>query len=256
MIVDCVTVNQLSSRDRGEMLALLDQHFCGVDPSLFETDLREKDQVLLLRDEDSQSLKGFSTLLSYSTCFRGERIHIIFSGDTIVDPSAWSSPLLAQGWMGAVRSLQSTLPEGKLYWFLISSGFRTYRFLSIFCRMFFPHHQIPTPAQHQELMHHLAAERFGQSYRPDLGIVRFPHPYPLRDHLAGIPEARRLDPHVQFFERINPGHQQGDELVCLAEFSEANLTRAGRRIWDHAPQFPTQSWAGRSAQQETCSVSR
>ncbi len=247
MIIDCVAVNRLSSQERGEMLVLLDQHFYGVDPQLFEADLAEKDQVLMLREEGGRTLKGFSTLLFYTTHFAGERIHIIFSGDTIVDPSAWSSPVLAQGWMGAVRAVHSTLVEGKLYWFLISSGFRTYRFLSIFCKIFFPHHQIPTPTQQQELIHHLAAQRFGQDYKPELGIVRFPHPYPLRDHLAGIPEARRSDPHVRFFERVNPGYQQGDELVCLAEFSETNLTRAGRRLWDHAPQFSAQIWEERAS---------
>jgi hypothetical protein len=28
----------------------------------------------------------------------------------------------------------------------------------------------------------------------------------------------------------NPGHADGDELVCLAELSDANLTAAGRRM--------------------------
>jgi hypothetical protein len=36
---------------------------------------------------------------------------------------------------------------------------------------------------------------------------------------------------VAFFLEKNPGHGQGDELVCLAEVSPTNLTRAGLRLW-------------------------
>ena len=38
------------------------------------------------------------------------------------------------------------------------------------------------------------------------------------------------DPHVAFFLKRNPGHGDGDELVCLTELSDDNLTRAGRRM--------------------------
>jgi len=38
------------------------------------------------------------------------------------------------------------------------------------------------------------------------------------------------DPHVAFFVRRNPGHARGDELACLCELNESNLTRAGRRM--------------------------
>ncbi|MDJ0694121.1 hypothetical protein [Mastigocoleus sp. MO_188.B34] len=39
------------------------------------------------------------------------------------------------------------------------------------------------------------------------------------------------DPHIEFFDRMNPGHLNGDELVCLTEISETNLTPAGKRMW-------------------------
>ena len=54
--------------------------------------------------------------------------------------------------------------------------------------------------------------------------------------LAGIPAGRMLDPHISFFARRNPGYHAGDELVCLCELSETNLTPAGRRM-THLPRF-------------------
>jgi hypothetical protein len=37
------------------------------------------------------------------------------------------------------------------------------------------------------------------------------------------------DPHVAFFQKLNPGYAQGDELVCLARFHPDNLTPYIRR---------------------------
>jgi hypothetical protein len=80
-------------------------------------------------------------------------------------------------------------------------------------------------------MHFLAKSRFGENYDKSLGIVRFPHPHILREGLHGIPSERLNDPHINFFQQQNPGHIHGDELVCLTEVSEENLTAAGKRLW-------------------------
>ncbi len=35
---------------------------------------------------------------------------------------------------------------------------------------------------------------------------------------------------MAFFARANPGHEGGDELVCLTSLDDDNLTPAGRRM--------------------------
>ena len=52
----------------------------------------------------------------------------------------------------------------------------------------------------------------------------------LTAELAAIPDSKREQPHVRFFLDRNPGYVNGDELVCLAEISEANLTSAALRF--------------------------
>ena len=59
---------------------------------------------------------------------------------------------------------------------------------------------------------------------------RFAQPQKLRGALKTVPDGRANDPHVAFFLAQNPGHAKGDELVCLTELSDENLTRAGRRM--------------------------
>lgn len=220
----------LSSAEKDAMYLLLGNHFEGVRRDVFDLDLSKKNWVILLEDE-THELKGFSTLLIYSTQFEGENINVVFSGDTIVDPSAWSSSTLSRTWITSVQKLGREYPVGKLYWLLISGGFRTYRFLPIFWQEFYPRYEKATPKGISDLMHFLGYQRFGECYKHKAGIVRFQHPYVLRDKLKEIPVERLQDPHIAFFANQNAGYIQGDELVCLAEISEDNLTRAGRRVW-------------------------
>jgi len=232
-----VPVLELSASDRAEMFHLLQKHFAGVRIDIFQADLTEKNWVLLLRDIDG-ALKGFSTILFYSTLFEGETISVVYSGDTIMDPAAWSSMALAKSWIEAITTLKALSSAENLYWFLISSGYRTYRFMPTFWKAFYPRYDEPTPLPMQKLMHQLAVEKFGDRYDATAGVVQLDHPQSLRDPLAGIPEERLSDPHIRFFGEKNPGHGMGDELVCITEICEDNLTRAGRRMWSATVSIP------------------
>lgn len=225
-----VSTQELSDRDRNAMYSLLSTHFEGVKSEVFAADLQEKNWVILLEDE-TDTLKGFSTLLMYNTCFEGETISVVYSGDTITDPSAWSSLLLPRTWVTAVNTLRQQYPQQRLYWLLICSGYRTYRFLPTFWQEFYPRYDVTTPAKTQALLEFLSRDRFGRCYNEKTGIVSFPHPQALREGLRGIPPERLHDPHIRFFAEKNPEYLQGDELVCLTEFREENLTRAGRRMF-------------------------
>ena len=213
---------------RAEMFGLLAGHFEGVSRPQFESDLAEKNWVVLLRREER--LVGFSTLRIYRTVHAGEPLTVVSSGDTIVAPEAWGTPALARAWIAAVNRLRADYPPSRCYWLLLTSGFRTYRFLPVFWREFHPHFAVATPPAVRRLVDQLAHEQFAGQYDAASGLVRFARPQRLRGLLAGLPPGRTADPHVAFFLARNPGHAAGDELVCLTELSAANLTPAGRRM--------------------------
>ena len=223
-----VPCHELSPGQKIEMLELLTQHFSGVTDEQFASDLEEKHLALLLERQDK--LVGFSTLLAYTTRFKGSSTNIIYSGDTIVTPEAWGTTALPRAWVAGVEALRATLPPGRCFWLLLTSGFRTYRFLPVFWREFFPRYDAPTPWATKGLLRHLARERFGAQFNSDLGVVRFANPQKLRPGLKQVPAGRGQDPHVSFFLSRNPGHTNGDELVCLTDLSPENLTAAGRRM--------------------------
>lgn len=227
-VADAMPRAALRVEDRHEMFALLDRHFEGVTPAQFALDLDEKDWVLRIRR--AGRLVGFTTLQLYGATVRGAGVQVLYSGDTIVAPEAWGSPVLARAWIALVRALQGLHPERRWYWLLLSSGFRTYRFLPVFWRDFWPRHDAVPPAEVREVLRTLATARFGSAYDAGDGVVRFAHPQRLRGSLADVADGRVDDPHVRYFLARNPGWRQGDELVCLTELHDANLTAAGVRM--------------------------
>ncbi|HTV39043.1 MAG TPA: hypothetical protein VMF08_00595 [Candidatus Sulfotelmatobacter sp.] len=219
---------ELSVERENEMLELLSKHFDGVTRPQFQADLAEKNWVILLVREGR--LVGFSTLLAYETSFGREPVSVIYSGDTIVSPEAWNSPALSRVWITCVRELRRSYASGKYYWLLLTSGFRTYRFLPLFWREFYPRFDAPMPPDQKRLLDCLAKERFGAQYDPGNGVVRFAQPQKLRDGTNLFPEGKASDPHVGYFLKQNPGYVTGEELVCLTELADENLTPAGRRM--------------------------
>lgn len=234
-------VTQVDADLAGDMLRLLDRHYGNVTPEGFRRDLAEKHWVIAFFG--GGRLAGFSTQMLLETEYRGERHDAVFSGDTIVDPAHWGSTALFAAFAGLLRDLKAARPERRLFWFLISKGYRTYRMLPLWFRSFLPHPADPggnLSAWQRGLLDHLARSKFGPAWSPERGILDFrgTGQY-LRPSLGAVPEGKALaDRHIRFFLEANPGHGRGDELACLAEFSQANLTPAGLRLVASAPPSP------------------
>jgi hypothetical protein len=229
----------LDTKTREAMFSLLAAHFVGVDRTTFDRDLEDKSCAILLED-DAGDVRGFSTMVVYESYAAGTPVSVVYSGDTIVDRAWWGSPALARTWVRAVRQLAPDSEPRDVYWLLLTSGFRTYRFLPVFFREFYPRFDAATPPRDAALLEVLAGERFGQQYDAASGVVRFVHPQILAPDLVTLPRHRMTrkntehgpvpDPHIAFFLERNPGFVRGDELVCLTRIDEGNLTPAGRRM--------------------------
>ncbi|BAZ37619.1 hypothetical protein NIES4101_35420 [Calothrix sp. NIES-4101] len=221
-------IASLPQEERQEMFCLFNTYFEEVNRQPFEEDLSSKQWTVLLKEEGI--LKGFSTLRFYDAVLKNEPVRIVYSGDTITDPSIWSSPALAKAWITAIQEIHRDRKE-RLFWLLISSGYRSYRFLTTFFQEFYPRYDQQTPPEVAAFIQHLATQQFGAFYNATEGIVRLAHPQILSSNLRSITLEKLQDPDIAFFVQKNPGHINGDELVCLTELTPANLTRAGLRMW-------------------------
>jgi hypothetical protein len=224
-----VPVPTLAVTERDRMFELLRGYFANVRRGRFDADLAEKEWVILLTDRASGAIVGFSTLMRLRVVVDEAPVVAFFSGDTIVARERWNESTLPRLWSRHVFRLAGAETTPRVYWFLISSGYKTYRFLPVFFREFYPTYASPTPPEVKRLLDALGRSKFGPGYDPEPGVVRLPEPAPLRSGVAELTPQRLRDPHVRFFVAANPGHARGDELACLAELSVANLTRAARR---------------------------
>ena len=216
------------------MYVLLSKYFDGVRRDVFDADLDEKSTVLLLRSRLDGSIQGFSTLMRLDVQIDGQDVVGFFSGDTIVERRFWGESLLSRLWAKAVFAeadrIKVLKPDLPVYWFLICSGYKTYRFLPVFFRRFYPNPYASTPTEEQRVLDVLGNTKFPRAYDAARGIVRIEGASPLRPGIADITNERLRDPIVSFFAAQNPGHLLGDELACLAQISHENLTRAGLRM--------------------------
>ncbi len=227
----------LTSTERERMYDLLAAYFLHTSREQFESDLAEKESVILLHDITDGQIQGFSTLMRILMTIDERKIVAFFSGDTIVAREFWGETILSRLWSQHVFAeadlIRSKSPDALVFWYLICSGYKTWRFLPVFFKEFYPHPNGPTPPHLKRITDALGERKFPGEYYPDEGVVRLRAATPLREGVADVTEERLRDPLISFFQRINPGHINGDELACLTEISSGNLTRAGERMLRH-----------------------
>ncbi len=215
----------LSDAQEARMFELMERHYDCVDPARFREDLAWKDQVVLLFDDAGQ-IQGFTTIALNPKNTAGPDYDLFYSGDTVVAREHWGSQELVHGFSRAAGLHQR--PGRRLIWFLLSKGHRTYLYLTLFAKRYYPSAE---PARcHDSLrpiIDHAAPRLFGDAWKPSLGIVRFPASQgQLKEDFIDTSRANR---HVRFFLERNPGFAEGDELVCATELTPENLRRHVRR---------------------------
>ena len=198
----------------------------------FKDDLSDKSFVIQLVTTEGL-IVGFTTLAWYPVKHpvTGETLRIVYSGDTIIEPAYWGTQALPAAWCHLAGELKARFPNERLLWFLIVKGYRTYRYLPLFTRSYFPSVG-KSNDDYKAVADLLAHEKFGSLYDSATGVVHFPvskgH---LNPELAGVKEHLRAKPEVAFFFERNPGYVRGDELVCLTELSVQNMKSVALRAF-------------------------
>src|ERR1700722_7940917 len=193
----------LAAADRRAMYRLLETYFAHTSFAQFEEDLAEKELVILLREPFESSVVGFSTLMTIRASVAGSNVAGFFSGDTIIAREYWGSSLLGRAWLKTVFEetdrIHRFAPETITYWFLISSGYKTWRYLPIFFREYLPHPEAKAAAFDGAVLRALATRKFAHQYDSHRGIVHFDRANPLRTGVADVTVQRLRDPMVDFF---------------------------------------------------------
>jgi hypothetical protein len=223
---------QLSEGRIQAMAELYLENYDGSSEALFRSDLKDKDEAILLSCDGH--LAGFTTLKVFETPWQGGQARIVYSGDTIVSPAHWGQQALAFAWITRIGQIKQAAPGLPLFWFLLVKGHRTFKYLSVFGKSFFPHWAEPRNDL-KPLADQLAAAKFGEDYDPVAGVVRFaPSRGHLKDAIAQASPEEMIKPATRFFFRRNPGYRLGHELVCLCELELSNMKPLAARLFQRA----------------------
>ena len=211
-------VAEVDEASRDVMFALFERYYDAVDRSRFEADLDAKDHVILLRDNETHTIRGFSTLRRLTFEHEGVMHRGVYSGDTVIDKDYWGGSALGRAFLFYLLREWLRRPTKPLWWFLISKGYKTYLLMANNFEEHWPRFEASTPREAKSIMDGFAQQLFGDAYYPAPGLVRHANSLGhLREDIACIDEdLLAANPRVQFFQDSNPQWSDGDELVCVA----------------------------------------
>ena len=226
-------VESLTSAQRRGMFALLQSCFANASESQFNRDLDEKEWVVLGTDYRSGGIWSFTTLRRLRVTIDGERIMALFSGDTASRPDTRGA-VTAAGIRVVMRKIfyevaRNAPNADRIYWFMISSTYKSYRLLPMIFRDYAPGLGRKMSEEETRIVVELSKVK-GLSFDPASGIVRLDNPSIPRGLPSDTENTDADDPHVRFFRSANPGADKGDRLASLIRLSETNLTPLGERM--------------------------
>lgn len=228
-VATCKRIAELTEDEHACMQQLYLAHYDGCTEQQVLADLQDKNEVILVRFNGE--IVGFTTLKVFEYPWQQLSVRIVFSGDTIVDRAHWGQQALAFAWIEKMGALKRERPELEMYWFLIVKGHRTYKYLPVFGKSFYPHWEIDR-SDLKPLADDLAKMRFGSDYNMVSGVVEFAQSKGhLKADIALPTEEEMSKDSVRFFLERNPNYIHGHELVCLCEISEQNMKPLTRRIF-------------------------
>lgn len=226
----CKSIKNISSQERDEIIYLYLNYYAGSNAAQVMSDLNNKTEIILMTCKNT--IVGFTTLELYEKQWQNKAIRIIYSGDTIVAKEHWGQQSLAFACITRMGQYKQEKPDLPLYWFLIVKGHRTYKYLPVFAKTFYPHwdYQID---ELKKLADFLARDKFAETYNPQTGILDFPESKGhLKEQYAYPNDNEKNKLSVRYFLKRNPEYIKGHELVCLCELSRENLKPLTRRVFD------------------------
>ncbi|GMU02387.1 hypothetical protein KH5H1_65070 [Corallococcus caeni] len=220
---------ELDAGTRARMLALMQCCYVGVSAERFHADLDAKQWVFLLHARRTRELVGFSTV----RVAEEDGVEVLYSGDTVIHPDWWGHKTLQVVFGRLLLARKLRRPWRPLYWLLLSGGYKTYLLAVNYFPRTHPRRDWTPPEGRSEFLRGLATRWFGTQYDAAKGTLCFDgEHYRVRDGVSPIDRDAAAHPHIAYFAERNPGHAEGEELVCLVEIRGWDLARAlARSVW-------------------------
>jgi hypothetical protein len=206
--------------------------FFDVERSHAEAELRRRQSVALIHMNDA--LLGMASIEVYPARFRGQRLAVIATTHVLLRENWRGRNLLQRLGFRTWLATRLRYPFRPIYWFFETFSYKSYLLLPRNFGEFWPRFDRPTPEAMAALIDELARRTYGPAWRPSRGIAVRSGQRRLRETAAPLPPVSDAGPDVEFFARANPGHAEGDMLVCLCPLTLRNWLSVGRKMLERA----------------------
>jgi len=192
---------------------------------VYEKKLKALPEVGLWRTRDGE-LVGLVSLDVYRDAWNGRESIIFFTSSVVIAEAYRGRNLVVRTGLRMILREKLRRPWLPAYWFFDTFSYKSYLLLPRYFRHYWPRRDRDTPREVIAFVDHLARRRYGDDWISESGIVRRSGTKRLRGTTAPVDASTFADPHVRFFESRNPGHAEGDMLVCLAPLTLSNILGA------------------------------
>lgn len=205
----------------------LSRRFFDAERWYAESELFRRELIATFRVKDQ--LVGMACIDILPVTFRGRSIAVILTTHVLLRKE-WRGRNLLQrlGWRTWLRT-KLRYPFRPIYWFFDTYGYKSYLLLPRNFVTYWPRRDAPTPESEHALIDQLAKQNYGGRWRPDLGLVLRSGRKRLLETTAPLTQAELADADIRFFAEANPGHAEGDMLVCLCPLTLQNWISVGRK---------------------------
>ncbi|HEV7606592.1 MAG TPA: hypothetical protein VGO61_04610 [Steroidobacteraceae bacterium] len=205
----------------------LTSEFYDVERDYAEAELRRRQSIAMFRMNDA--LLGMAAIDTYPAGFRGRKLTVISTAHVLLREN-WRGRNLVQK-LGLRSFLKARLryPLRPIYWFFDTFSYKSYLLLPRNFRTFWPRYDQATPEPRAALIDQLARQTYGPAWRPARGVAVRSGQKRLRESAAPLNLGPDAGPHLDFFARANPGHAEGDMLVCLCPLTPSNWLHLARK---------------------------
>jgi hypothetical protein len=215
------------SKAQWDEIWTLTEEFYDVERDYALEELRRRQSIAVFRMNDS--LLGMAAIDVYPVEFRGSTLMVIYTAHVLIR-EAWRGRNLLQ-MLGARTFLATRLrhPLRPIYWFFDTFSYKSYLLLPRNFREFWPRYDVAMPEHRAALIDQLATGLYGPDWQPARGVVTRSGQKRMRISAAPLVLGPGTDPDLEFFANANPGHAEGDMLVCLCPLTLSNWFSLARK---------------------------
>ena len=238
VIIESLPSAALTPTIRDEIWQLT-QIFYDADRDYVEEKLRARQRTVLLRSCVDRSLVGMASVEVLHDSFEGKPLLAIHTSHVMLLPQYRGQNLLQRLGFRTFIATRLRYPLRPIYWFFDSFSYKSYLLLPRNFYHYWPRFDRTTPKRELDLMHQLAVRAYESDWVPEQGIVKRSGRKRLKRDTAALGTRDITTPELDFFVRRNPGHAEGDMLVCLCPLTLRNWWTAGMRALRRARRSST-----------------